>query len=97
MDASQFRYPEKKCIQFPNTCFASFYLLKVNTPKHNFGSNGVEWMVHNFGSPKQCIMAQTQVLQVLRAEDNEILLNTLKHHFRSNGVEWMLHIFGTPK
>jgi hypothetical protein len=54
-------------------------------------------MVHNFGTPKQCIKARTQVLLVLRAEDNEILLNTLKHHFRSNGVEWMLHIFVTPK
>jgi hypothetical protein len=54
-------------------------------------------MVHNFGPPKQCIKARTQVLLVLRAEDNEILLNTLKHHFRSNGVEWMPHIFVTPK
>jgi hypothetical protein len=54
-------------------------------------------MVHNFGTPKQCIKGRTQVLHVLRAEDNEILLSTLKHHFGSNGVEWMIHIFGTPE
>jgi hypothetical protein len=54
-------------------------------------------MLHNFGTPQQCIMARTQVLHVLRAEDNEMLLNTLKHHFGSNGVEWMLLIFGTPE
>jgi hypothetical protein len=54
-------------------------------------------MLHIFGTPEQCIKARTQVLHVLRAEDNEMLLNTLKHHFGSNGVEWMLHIFSTPK
>jgi hypothetical protein len=54
-------------------------------------------MVHNFGTPKQCIKARTQVLHVLLAEDNEMLLNTLIHHFGSNGVEWMFQIFGTPK
>jgi hypothetical protein len=68
-----------------------------NIPQHHFWSNGVECMLHNFGTPKQCIKARTQVLHVLRAEDNEMLLNTLKHHFGSNGVEWMLHIFGTPE
>jgi hypothetical protein len=54
-------------------------------------------MLHNFGTPKQYTKARTQVLHVLRAEDNEMLLNTLKHRFGSNGVEWMLHVFGTPK
>jgi hypothetical protein len=53
-------------------------------------------MLHNFGTPKQCIKARTQVLHVLRA-DYEMLWNTLKHHFVSNGVEWMVHNFGTPK
>jgi hypothetical protein len=82
--------------------FCIFFVLKVsemlwNTPKHYFGSNGVEWMVHNFGTPKQCIKARTQVLHVLRAEDHEMLWNTLKHHFGPNGVEWMLHNFGTSK
>jgi hypothetical protein len=37
--------------------FSIFYVLKVsemlcNTPKHHFGSNGVEWMLRNFGAPK---------------------------------------------
>jgi hypothetical protein len=54
-------------------------------------------MVHNFVTPKHGMKARTQVLHVLRAKDNEMLLNTLKHHFGSNGVEWMLHNFGTSK
>jgi hypothetical protein len=54
-------------------------------------------MVHNFGTTKQCIKARTQVLHVLRAEDNEMLLNTPKHHFGSNELDCMLHNFVTPK
>jgi hypothetical protein len=45
----------KICIQARNTSFASFYVSKVsemlwNTPKHDFGYNGVEWMLYNFGT-----------------------------------------------
>jgi hypothetical protein len=29
-----------------------------NTPKHYFGSNGVDWMLHIFDYPKQCIQAR---------------------------------------
>jgi hypothetical protein len=29
-----------------------------NTRKHHFGSNGLEWMLHNFGTPKYCIQAR---------------------------------------
>jgi hypothetical protein len=37
--------------------FSIFYLSKVsemlrNTPKHPFGSNGVEWTLRYFGTPK---------------------------------------------
>jgi hypothetical protein len=37
--------------------FSIFYVPKVsemlcNTPKHHFGSNGVEWMLRYFGTPK---------------------------------------------
>jgi hypothetical protein len=39
-----------------------------NTPKHQFGSNGVEWMHHNFGTPKQCIQSQTQVLHLFTCQ-----------------------------
>jgi hypothetical protein len=40
-----------------------FYLLKVsemlrNTPKHQFGSNEVEWKLQNFGTPKQRIQSR---------------------------------------
>jgi hypothetical protein len=50
-----------------------FYLLKVsemfrNTPKHQFGSNGVEWMLHNFGTRCSAFSPQTQVLHFLRIE-----------------------------
>jgi hypothetical protein len=37
--------------------FCFFYVSKVsemprNTPKHHFGSNGLEWMLYNFGTLK---------------------------------------------
>jgi hypothetical protein len=41
----------------PKYEFCIFYVPKVsemlwNTPKHHFQSNGLEWMLHNFGTPK---------------------------------------------
>jgi hypothetical protein len=56
MDALQLRYPEI-VHSGPKRKFCIFYVLKVsqmlwNTPKHHFGSNGVEWMLNNFGTPK---------------------------------------------
>jgi hypothetical protein len=46
----------------PKHKFSSFYIPKVSevlrdTPKHHFGSDGVEWMLRNFGAPKECIQA----------------------------------------
>jgi hypothetical protein len=69
-----------------------------NTPKHHFGSNGLEWMIHNFGTPEIVHSGPTHeffIFDVLRV--SEMLRNTPKHHFGSNGLEWMLHNFGTPK
>jgi hypothetical protein len=83
--------------------FYIFYLLKVtemlrNTPKHQFGSNGIEWMLHYFGTPKQCIQSpNTSFASFYLSNVSEMLRNTPKHHYGSNGVEWMLHNFGTPK
>jgi glycopeptide antibiotics resistance protein len=56
MDALQLRYPEI-VHSGPKRKFCIFYVLKVsemlwNTLKHHFGSNGVEWMLNNFGTPK---------------------------------------------
>jgi hypothetical protein len=56
MDALQLRYPEI-VHSGPKRKFCIFYVLKVNemlwnTPKHHFGSNGVERMLYNFGTPK---------------------------------------------
>jgi hypothetical protein len=41
----------------PKDEFFIFYESKVsemlrNTPKHHFGSNGLKWMLQNFGTPK---------------------------------------------
>jgi hypothetical protein len=79
------------------------YLLKVteklrNTPKHQFGSNGVECLLHNFGAPKQCIQSpKTSYASFYLSKISEMLQNTPKHHYGSNGVEWKVHNFGTPK
>jgi hypothetical protein len=57
-----------------------------NTPKHHFGSNGVEWRLHNFGTPKQCIQSRnTSFESFYLSKVSEILRNTTKHHFGSNG------------
>jgi hypothetical protein len=54
MNASQLRYPVKVYLGL-NTSIATLYVSNVsemllNTPKHQFASNGVEWMLQNFGS-----------------------------------------------
>jgi hypothetical protein len=102
MDASQLRHPYT-VYSGPKHKFSSFYLSKVsemlrNTPKHHFGSNGVEWMLHNCGTPKQCIQAwKTSFASFYLSKVSEMLRNTPKHHLGSNGVELMLHNFDTPK
>jgi hypothetical protein len=58
MDASQLWYPEILLSGLKHEFFF-FYLPRVcemlrNTSKHHFGSNGLEWMLHNFGTPKYC-------------------------------------------
>jgi hypothetical protein len=55
-------------------------------------------MLHNFGTPKQCIEARnTSFASFYLSKVSEMLRNTPKHHFGCNGVEWMLHNFGTLK
>jgi hypothetical protein len=44
----------------PKHKLSSFYVPKVsevlrNTPKHHFGSDGVEWMLRNFGASNLCV------------------------------------------
>jgi hypothetical protein len=56
MDASQLWYPEI-VHSGPKHKFSSFYMsmdseVLRNTPKYYFGSDGVEWMLPNFGAPK---------------------------------------------
>jgi hypothetical protein len=102
MDASQLWYPEivYSCLLHE---FFIFDVLRVsemlgNTPKHHFGSNGLEWMLYNFGTlelvhsgPKHDFF----IFDVPR--DSEMLRNTPKHHFGTNGLELMLHNYGTLK
>jgi hypothetical protein len=96
MDASQLRYPETV---YSGSGHKFYILLPVrNTPKHHSWSNGVEWMLHIFDTPKQCIQAwNTSVASLYLSKVSEMLRSTPKHHFGSNGVEWMLHNFGIPK
>jgi hypothetical protein len=59
MDASELWYPEI-VHSVPKHEFFIFYVPNVcemlwNTPKHHFESNGLQWMLQNFGTPKQCI------------------------------------------
>jgi hypothetical protein len=59
MDVSQLWYPEIVHLG-SKISFCKFYVPKVsemlqNTLKHQFRSNGEEWMLHNFGTPKWCI------------------------------------------
>jgi hypothetical protein len=66
-----------------------------SVPKHK--SNWVEWMLHNFGTPKRCIEARnTSFAFCYLSKVSELFWNTPKHQTGSNGVEWMLHNFGTP-
>jgi hypothetical protein len=62
MDSSQLWYPEI-VHSGPKYELCFFYVPKVsemlrNTRKHHFGSNGLEWTLHNFGTPKYCIRSR---------------------------------------
>jgi hypothetical protein len=102
MDASQLWHPET-VYSSPKQKFCIFVPVEGyrNAPKHSqtsFGSNGVEQMLHNFDTTKQCIQARnTSFTSLYLSKVIETLRNTPKHHFGSNGVEWMLHNFDTPK
>jgi hypothetical protein len=102
MDASQLWFPEI-VHSGPKYEFCTFYTSNVsemlqNTRKHHFGSNGLEWKLHNFGTPKYCLRARnTSFFIFYLPRVCEMLRNTSKHHFGSNGLEWMLHNFGTAK
>jgi hypothetical protein len=89
-----FRLGRKFCIFFVSRVSEMLW----NTPKHQFGSYGVEWMLHNFGTPKHCIQSgNTSFASFDLSKVSEMLWNTPKHHFGSNGVEWMVNNFVTPK
>jgi hypothetical protein len=69
-----------------------------NTLKHHFGSNEVEWMLLNFGTPKNCIQARnTSFASFYVPKVSEMLRKTPKHHFGSNVVERLPLKFGAPK
>jgi hypothetical protein len=70
----------------------------LNTPKHHFGSNGLEWKLDNFGI-LEILHSGTKheffIFDVPRVR--EMPRNIPKHHFEFNGLEWMLHNFGTTE
>jgi hypothetical protein len=90
MIASQLWYPEI-LHSGPKHEFFFFYQPRVcemlrNTSKHHFGSNGLEWMLHNFGTPEILHLGPKHkfcTFYVLKV--SEMLRNTRKHHFGSNG------------
>jgi hypothetical protein len=89
MDASQLWYLEI-VHSFPKYEFCFFYVSKVskmlrNTRKHHFGSNGVEGMLHNFGTPKYCFRAQKTSFSTFTCRG---LRNALKHFQTSFWVQW---------
>jgi hypothetical protein len=59
-----------------------------NSPKHHFGSNGVEWMIRNFSNLKRCIQARNTIFASFYVQKvSEMLQNNPKNHFGSNGAE----------
>jgi hypothetical protein len=74
----------------PKHEFFFFYLPRVcemlrNSSKHHFGSNGLEWMLHNFGTPKYCFRARNRSFLLLPTEG---LRNAPKHFQTSFWVQW---------
>jgi hypothetical protein len=72
MDASQLWCPEI-VYSGPKHKFSSFYVHKVsemlrNTPMYHFGTNGVEWMLLNFGTRNSVFMPETQVFIFLHTQ-----------------------------
>jgi hypothetical protein len=89
MDASQLWFPEI-VHSGPKYEFCTFYMSNVsemlrNPRKHHFGSNGLEWMLHNFGTPKYCLRARNTSFLLLHAE---ALRNAPKHFHTSFWVQW---------
>jgi hypothetical protein len=94
MDASQLWYPEI-VHSGPKHEFFIFDVPRVsemlwNTSKHHFGSNGLEWMLHNFSTPEIGHLGpNTQVLQVFMcrrlAKSSEILANIILGTMDWNG------------
>jgi hypothetical protein len=102
MDASQLWYREI-VHSGPKHKFCIFLRAEINemlwnTPNHHVGSNGAEWILRKFSTPKYWIQSRnTSFSSFYVSKVRKMLWNTPKHHFGSNGVEWMLRKFGTPK
>jgi hypothetical protein len=72
--------------------FSSFYVHKGseelrNTPIYHFGSNGVEWMLLNFGTPEIVQSGPKHKFSYFYVHKiSEVLRNSHIYHFGSNGV-----------
>jgi hypothetical protein len=59
-----------------------------NTAKHHFESDGVDWMLRNFGAPKiEHLGPKHKFSSCYMQKVSEVLRNTFKYHFGSNGVK----------
>jgi hypothetical protein len=60
-----------------------------NSSKHHFGYNGLEWMLHNFGTPKYCFWARNTSFSSFTyrgfAKCSETLPNIILGPMDSNG------------
>jgi hypothetical protein len=68
-----------------------------NTPKYHFVSNGVEWMLRNFGTRNSASCPKHKFSSFYKPKVSETLQNTPKQHFGFDGVESMLRYVGAPK
>jgi hypothetical protein len=89
MDASQLWYPEI-LLSGPKHEFFFYYLPRVcemlrNNSEHHFGSNGLEWMLQNFGTPKYCFRSRNTSFSSLPCEG---LRNAPKHFQTTFWVQW---------
>jgi hypothetical protein len=89
IDASQLWYPEI-VHSGPKRKFSYFYVNNIsevlrNSHINHFGSNGVEWMLHNFGASKLCIQTWNTSLASFRCRR---LANAPWHSQTSFWVQW---------
>jgi hypothetical protein len=102
MDASQLWFPEI-LHSGPKHEFFFVYLwwgceMLWNTSKQHFGSNGLGWMLRNFGTPKYFFRVRNMSFSSFTCSGFVKCSETLPNiSFGSDGLEWILHKFWYPE